>query len=173
MIQKLVLGIICSYFLFSDFSKSKSGNYKAKIFHFISTLFIIIYHSNAINDLSRMFIHYHQMRSDLTKNLDEIDSLVNIINYSIYLFACIFLFLFGIGLINRSNDSRIYVVNLVLYFIPSTAINIYIISKKEGHTNAGMYFLLGLMGATIVYGSISLIYSRKYMIDFFNEKDEK
>src|SRR5258705_1597392 len=106
MASRIVIGIICIYFLIKEYSKAKLQFSKAMALHFITTIFIVAFHSSSVRGIFRLFIYYKQTREELMFNLNELNSTINFLNYIISNFMGILLFIFGIGLIYRDDKSR-------------------------------------------------------------------
>jgi hypothetical protein len=170
MENKIATGILCLIFLINkEYSTHQKGFIKERIFHFIATMFVVVMHSDSVTGVINLLTHYHRIYYSYTDNLSGFGGTIFFTNHLITVALGGFLLLCGIGLIYRDERVRKIIVNFILVFIPLTSISVYMLEKQKGNENASLYLLVALIISTLCYGSVSYLYRRKFMINFFQK----
>jgi len=170
MFRELTLAIICAFLLLMEYRKTKKAFVKAKIFHFITSLFIVVYHFGSFKDLALFIVKFNQEYIRLTEGYSGFLGKVNVVNYFLYLLVSIFLTILGAGLIHKMESVRKLILDFILVFIPINSLSIYMYGIKNDSDYMAIYLFGGIIMSILVYGSIIYLYKQKFMIDFFQSK---
>ena len=169
MISKIIFIALYLFFLLREYSKTK-GFIKAKFWHFITVLVITSITLDSPNKLNLLIGHHNLEVERLTSGLDGFDKQLSILNQYYSSILGIVLLFFTAGVLIRNNPSRVIFIYLNILMIPSAASYIYLGAKSSGGNYSITYFVIALIFSTLFFGFISMIYNKKLMIDFFNEK---
>ena len=165
-----ILGLICTIFLFKEYNKTNLlFSKKTKFIHFLTTIFIITFHFNSFRGISNLLYHPTQLYVSLTDDYPKILGIINVINYVLFLFASAILTILGAGLIQRMEIVRKVIVKNIVIMIPLSTIAAFMYGVKNDKAYSGLYLIGGCLLSILVYGSISYILNRKFMIEFFKE----
>lgn len=168
---KIVVGVISSYFLFVEYSKIRSGNFKSKVFHYLSTVFIVAMHSNCLRDFAILIFRFRITLAKALEGLSQFEGIINFVNNIVYSVLELIIMYIGIGLIYRSEDARKLIIRYSIYLVPVITIHVFMRARQEHSDNLLAFFVLGLISSVTIYGLISYLYRQKFMVDFFDKKN--
>lgn len=167
--HQIIIAIVFAFLLLKGYVKTK-GHLKAKIFHFISTIFILAVHIKSLGDILLIIFKFQSFKRRALEGLSNLEGTINLANNFVYAVVSLAVLYIGVGLYYRSEDARKMIIRFALYLIPITTIYVYMRAKQNNDNHQGVFLLLGLIGAMLIYGSISYIYKLKFMTDFFNTR---
>lgn len=128
----------------------------------------MIVNSDSLGMLFKLFFKKGELKILLSKNLSEFDGTINYFNSIIYAFLSFLLFTYGIGLIQLMENIRKVFVDFVLFLIPFSAIQIFMIAKQKASTLGNLDLFISLFVAILLYLPLYLIYRSKFMADYFS-----
>ena len=168
---KIILFALCLYYIGKNYIKSKTRFNKASVWHFVTSIAIIIYFSDSVSGFIELISNFDKEFRQLSDGLIGADIPLNIANRIYYIIISLLVFFNGFGILNRDEKTRRIFVKLILFLIPAATITIYIESQKSGNPDIAIIILVGLVLSSLVYGSLSYLYNRRFMVDFFSQNN--
>jgi len=164
-----------TFILLKDYSLTKGKFIKAKIFNAIAIAFIIYYFRTSWVWLNWFILKADRMELAFTKDYGIISSSFMKIDYIIHNSLGAVATIAAIGLLSRNALSRKILLNLIPFLILTSTFQFYMgmLVKRIDGLNDYYTLLISFIASTILLGWIYILYKRKFMIEFFDEKTNK
>ena len=164
--------ILMLIFALKDFSKSRGKFSIAKTIHLIGLVVIFSIHLDSFRIFGGYITNFSDVKKELLNNLPMVDGFVFIVtNFLASLFG-IWICYIATGLVNRDEIARSFFVKAILFKIPLTTINSYMMAKQKGMDDSKNGLFITLFLAVVLYGTMFLIYNSNIIKIYFNSKEE-
>ena len=170
MLSNIILVLICILRLSKEYIGLSEDFKKAKVFHSITSVILILITAYSIKNLEVVLRNYNLFMEGFNNTIGILTPIVRIINFYIHMIVSILIFINTFYIMARNEKSRSYLIYLMIITIPFSAISLYELQKPAGHFNDLIIFIIGIVVYSVFFGGIALIYNNKFMIDFFSSK---